>query len=160
MSLWGCNIILVFPPGLNHICAALDLDVDKNDSPRMLRRHILQYVEGEGVTSREDEGMSLLLDLNDKIDEVKKRNGESKESLPQQVVQESHSVEEKDIAASNSDKGRKCFGCKCYKRKPYSYSACFPHAPTISKRSLNNWTNWRTKSKRQINLLQPGKTNP
>lgn len=45
-------------------------DKDK-DSPRKLRRLILQHLEGDDVTSLEDEGMSLLLEINDKIDELK-----------------------------------------------------------------------------------------
>lgn len=32
----------------------------------------MQYLEGDDVMSQEDEGMSLLLQLSDKIDELKK----------------------------------------------------------------------------------------
>lgn len=69
------KLLTLSGPDLNYICPALDLAVDQNEmgSARIMRRHILQFVEGDAVTSREDEGMSVLLHLNNTIDEVKKK---------------------------------------------------------------------------------------
>lgn len=53
----------------------------------------MQYVETEEVTSREDEGMCLLLQLNDKINELRKKTGEDGASLPKKTVQDPHLVD-------------------------------------------------------------------
>lgn len=84
---------------MNDICAALGLAVDTNDnnSPCKLRKHILYYLEEEDVTSQEDEGMVLFLELNYKIDKVKLKNKESNESLLQQVMQDHQPVDENTI---------------------------------------------------------------
>lgn len=68
---------------LNDICAALSLTVDmsERDLPRKLRKRILQCVEGEEVTSQEDVGLSVLLQLNDKIDELKEKNDDGEAPL-------------------------------------------------------------------------------
>lgn len=68
---------------LNDICTALGLTVDENDKelPRKLRRFILQYLEGDDVVSREDEGMSVLLDLNDKIGDLTGINSHANEQV-------------------------------------------------------------------------------
>lgn len=102
------KLLTLLAPDLNEICAALSLAVDESekDLPRKLRRRILQYLEGEDVTAREDEGMSLLLELDDKINEVKQKRCESNAPLSQQVVQEHHPVAENVIAPSNSDEQR------------------------------------------------------
>lgn len=79
------KLLTLLASELNDICAALDLDVEERekDSARVLRRRILQYLEGDDVTSLEDGGMSVSLDLRDKIDDVKisKHN----EPVPQPV---------------------------------------------------------------------------
>ncbi|CAI5672713.1 unnamed protein product [Oreochromis niloticus] len=102
------KLLTLLAPDLNEICAALSLAVDESekDLPRKLRRRVLQYLEGEDVTAREDEGMSLLLELDDKINEVKQKRCESNAPLSQQVVQEHHLVAENVIAPSNSDEQR------------------------------------------------------
>ena len=57
-------------PDLNNVCAGLGLTVDRRDKDVCkLRRQILQYIEREDVMSREDKGMSLLMQLNDLIEE-------------------------------------------------------------------------------------------
>lgn len=54
------------------LCTSLEISVNEDkDSPRKLRRLILQHLEGEDVTALEDEGISLLLKVNDRIDELK-----------------------------------------------------------------------------------------
>lgn len=50
------------------LCQLLGIEEKNDDSPRILRRRILQYLEGEDVVSLEDEGLALLLQLNEKID--------------------------------------------------------------------------------------------
>lgn len=97
-----------------------DLAVDENekDSARILRRRILQHLEGEDVTSLEDEGMSVLLDLNDKIDAAKKENGKSNESVPQQVVQEPHRVDEVVIAADAVEQGESVSAVNAIEARP------------------------------------------
>lgn len=93
---------------LINVCATLSLTVDEHDKdlPRKLRRFILQYIEGEGIISREDEGMSVLLELNDKIDELKEKFEDSDELLPQNAVQEHHPVD-KNGTASNDTEGQR-----------------------------------------------------
>lgn len=145
------KLLTLSAPDLNDICAALSLAEDKNekDSPRMLRRCILQYLEGEDITSREDEGMSVLLELNDKIDEVKQKNIESNESFPQQVVQERHLVDENVIDGSNLDEQRESVPVlNATKASPVATHSASLVPPAVPKRLENSWTNWRTKSKR------------
>lgn len=116
------KLLTLLASDLNDICAALNVDVEESekDSARVLRRRILQYLEGDDVTSLEDAGMSVLLDLNDKIDDVKRQITKHNEPVPQvtatavrvqqveqatavqQTVQELHLVDEVDIAASNA----------------------------------------------------------
>lgn len=116
------KLLTLLASDLNDICAALNVDVEESekDSARVLRRRILQYLEGDDVTSLEDAGMSVLLDLNDKIDDVKRQITKHSEPVPQvtatavrvqqveqatavqQTVQELHLVDEVDIAASNA----------------------------------------------------------
>ncbi|KAL7842136.1 hypothetical protein SRHO_G00238250 [Serrasalmus rhombeus] len=93
---------------LNGICTALDLTVEKNDqdSPRKLRRHILHYLEGEDVISREDGGMTMLLQLNDQLDEIKEKSGTSVESQSVQLAQE-HLVDENESAPSECNERQK-----------------------------------------------------
>lgn len=59
------KLLTLKAPDLNDVCAALSLTVDERDkdSSRKLRRLVLQYIEGEGIISREDEGMTVLLKL-------------------------------------------------------------------------------------------------
>ncbi len=66
------KLLTLKAPDLNDVCEALSLTVDERDQdvPRKLRRLIIQYIEGEEIISREDEGISVLLELNDKIDEL------------------------------------------------------------------------------------------
>ncbi len=92
---------------LNDICAALNLIVDKSerDLPCKLRRRILQFLEGEDVTSQEDEGLSVLLQLNDNIDELKKKNDDDELPL-QQIGQERHPVDEIGMTHSNLNEQR------------------------------------------------------
>ncbi len=92
---------------LNEICEALNLIVDKSerDLPRKLRRRILQFLEGEDVTSQEDEGMSVLLQLKDNIDELKKKNDDDELPL-QQIGQERHPVDEIGMTHSNLNERR------------------------------------------------------
>lgn len=97
------KLLTLTAPELNHICRALSLTVEKNDKdlPRKLRRHILQYLEGEDVISQEDEGMSLLLRVNDKIEEIKGKIDDDGVAQLQQIAQVRHPVVENDIAPSN-----------------------------------------------------------
>lgn len=92
---------------LNDICAALSLTVDmsERDLPRKLRRRILQYVEGEEVTSREDEGLSVLLQLNDKIDELKEKNDDGEAPL-QKMGQQCHIVDDVGMTSSHLNEQR------------------------------------------------------
>lgn len=84
------------------LLSALDLNICTAFSPTVeLRRHLLQCLVRENVTSREDQGMSLLLELNDKIDEVKWKNTNSNQSIPQQMAQEHHHMDENVITSSN-----------------------------------------------------------
>lgn len=78
----------------------------ERDLPRKLRRRILQYVEGEEVTSQEDEGLSVLLQLNDKIDELKENNYDDDEAPLQQIEQQRHPVDAISMTPSDS-KGKK-----------------------------------------------------
>lgn len=99
------KLLTLKAPDLNDVCAALSLTVDERDkdSSRKLRRLVLQYIEGEGIISREDEGMTVLLKLNDKIDELKKKFEDSDELLPQNAVQEHHPVDKNETASSNTE---------------------------------------------------------
>ena len=51
---------------LYDVCIALSLTIDERDkdSPRKLRRLIIQYLESDDVNKLEDEGLSLLLQLS------------------------------------------------------------------------------------------------
>lgn len=92
---------------LNELCATLSLTIHKDDTdiPRKLRRQILQFIEGEDVISREDEGMSLLLELNDRIDELTGKMNECGEGLPQNKDQ----MRENEMGANNPGQKEKVF---------------------------------------------------
>lgn len=63
------KLLALKEPDLNNVCAALDLRVEEHNKnlPRKLRRLILQFLKGGDIISKEDEGMSVLLELNDKL---------------------------------------------------------------------------------------------
>lgn len=82
------------------------MDEGDRDLPRKLRRLILQYLEGEEVTSQEDGGMSLLLELNDTIDELKKKDDGSDKSQPKQIAPPHHPVGGNGTAPNNPDQQR------------------------------------------------------
>lgn len=86
----------------------------------MLRWHILQYLEQEDVISWEDEGMSVLLELRDKINWVKKGNRRCNVSVSQQVLQMYQSVGENVIVASDADEQGESVCRECHKSKPCS----------------------------------------
>jgi len=83
--------------------------VEKSDKdlPRKLRRQILQYLEGEDVISQENEGMSILLQGNGKIDEIKGKVDNNGVAQLQQTARECHPVVENDIAQSNTNEQEK-----------------------------------------------------
>lgn len=68
------------------LCTMLELPISEEDKhlPRKMRRIILQYLEGEDVISLEDEGMSLLLKVGDRIEELKTAtpSGSAKQEPP------------------------------------------------------------------------------
>lgn len=82
------KLLTLKAPDLNDVCAALGLTVEERDKdlPRKLRRLILQYIEGEDIISLEDEGMSVLLELNDKIDISNNTEGQKESGSNQNVA--------------------------------------------------------------------------
>ena len=102
------KLVTLKAPDLNDVCTGLSLTVDRRDKdvPRKLRRHILQYIEGDDVISREDKGLSLLLELNDKIDELIEKSEEIDEFSPKKVVEDHHPVDENETAPSNPEEQR------------------------------------------------------
>lgn len=94
------KLLTLTASNLNDICWALSLTVEtsEKDLPRKLRRNILQYLEGEDVISQEDEGMSLLLQVNDKIEEIKGKSDANTVFQPQQIAEERRPVVENVIA--------------------------------------------------------------
>lgn len=78
---------------LNDTCAPLGFILEDNDKSRpcRLRRQILQYLKGEDETLLEDGGISVLLNVNDIIDTMRK-NYESDDE-PHKSDDESHSNE-------------------------------------------------------------------
>lgn len=86
------KLLTLLAQELNDIWKTLRVTVDESnrDLPRELRRCILQYLEEEDVTSREDKGMSLLLQLNDQIGKLKEKNDGRYVFQPQQMVTRHH----------------------------------------------------------------------
>jgi len=102
------KLLTLKAPELNDVCSELSLTVDgcDKDVPRKLRRQILQYVEGKDVISREDEGMSLLLQLNDRIDELKDKSKDIDDEFSLQVAEGRHLVDDNETTPSNPEEQR------------------------------------------------------
>ncbi len=98
------KLLTLKTPELNTVCSALSLEVDKRDRdlPRKLRRLILQHVEGKDLTSQEDEGMSVLLGLNDLINELKVKLEDCNELSPENAVPEHHPVDKHETASETT----------------------------------------------------------
>ena len=101
------KLLTLSAPRLNDVCEALSVIVKESDKdlPRKLRRLILEYLESEDVTSQEDEGMTILLTINDTIDEIKGKRDGCDEPQAKQIEQR----RDIDGTAPNSpDDGREC----------------------------------------------------
>lgn len=98
------KLLTLSAPELSDICTVLGLAVDESyrDLPRRLRRIILQYLEGDEVTSLEDEGISVLLKLNNNIDELKHKNGDDASESGEMFLQH-HPVGKGGTASSKID---------------------------------------------------------
>ncbi len=96
---------------LTRLCEMLKLNVGEGEThpPCALRRRILQYLEGDEIVSLEDEGLSLLLDIKEKIDGLRNYDDEETYSSPsveretrdeiqRKVVLERHPVGGKESA--------------------------------------------------------------
>ncbi|MGH0182395.1 UNVERIFIED_CONTAM: hypothetical protein FKN15_009407 [Acipenser sinensis] len=76
---------------LREICKLLNITVKEDEgapakTPRFLRKLIIAYLEGDDVINLEDEGMSVLLELNDQLDCLRRESGANTETSPPQAV--------------------------------------------------------------------------
>lgn len=99
------KLLTLSTPQLNDICVTLSVEVNESerDLPRKLRRLILQCLEGKDVTSLEDGGMSLILELNGKIDEIEDKNAENNGPQAKQTALQHRLLGEDGTTPNNPD---------------------------------------------------------
>lgn len=99
------TLLTLSAPELTDICETLSINVNESDKdlPRKLRRLILQHLEGDDVTKLEDEGMSLLLKVNDQLGEIKDKRAGKDDLQPTQPAHPRPLVGEYGTAPNNPD---------------------------------------------------------
>ena len=104
------KLLTLSAPELTDVCSTLNVTVDESDRdlPRKLRRLILQHVESKDVTGLEDGGMSLLLKLNDKLDELKEENDGCDEAPQGKAALSHRPVAGDGTAPDKSDEESEC----------------------------------------------------